>query len=116
MYVTVLFCFFQGPRLSSAGFETPLASFEARREKEEVCNEQELQERRGAKAKRRLAFDVRISMASKRIGRNIQTGTTTLRSKMEVRTVATHASLQQGSGMSFKNGCSMQQLKPGPLS
>ena len=105
--VIVLFCFCQGPRLSSAGFETPLAST-CRRRNEEV-NDQELQERRGAKAKRRLAFDVRISMASKKIRRNIQTGTTTLRSKMEVRTVATLANLQRGSGMSFQNGCPMQQ-------
>ena len=90
IYVIILY-FCQGPRFSTAGFETPLASFEAGREKEDG-NDQELQQRRGTKAKRRLAFDVRISMASKRIRRNIQTGRTTLRSKMEVRTVSTHAS------------------------
>ena len=79
----------------ATGFETPLASFEARREKE-GNNDQELQQRRSTKAKRRLAFDVRISMASRRIRRNIQTGRTTLRSKMEVRTVSAHTSLQGG--------------------
>lgn len=80
----ILPCSFQGPKLPSTGFETPLGSFKATN-KREASNDEELQQRRGMKVKRRLAFDTKISMGSEKITKNVRTGLTTLRSKMEVR-------------------------------
>ena len=56
MPVIVLFCFCQGPRLSSAEFETPLASFDARRQKEDINDQLGAKPKKGCKSKETAGF------------------------------------------------------------